>query len=249
MNGSKPLIGIPCRHDVSTIYAKDPVNAQGDKYLRVISQAGGIPLLIPLNLEMPALRTLYDLAAGILLPGGGDIEPALYQQSTRHELSDVQPDRDQTEIVLSRWAAEEGKPLLGICRGIQVIAVAAGGTVCQDLPTERPEATLHRYDYLGEGEDRWHYMAHEVELNPASRLCHILQTERLWVNSLHHQAVESVPAPLHIAGCSSDGVAEAIELPGHPFYCAVQWHPEVLTGEDEFARQLFRAFVEACMRT
>ena len=147
MKSSLPLIGIPCRHDASAYYGKNPVNAQNESYLSAVSQAGGLPFLIPLNLETPALRTLYELAEGILLTGGGDVDPSLLQQDPHPTLSDIQPDRDELEITLSRWAAADGKPILGICRGIQVMAVAAGGTLCQDLPSQRPEATLHNYGY------------------------------------------------------------------------------------------------------
>jgi putative glutamine amidotransferase len=192
------------------------------------------------------MRTLYDLAAGILLTGGGDIDPALYGQEPNAKLVDVQADRDQEEITISRWAAADAKPLLGICRGVQVMAVAAGGTLCQDLPSLMPEATLHNYAYCTEGSNAWDYIAHEVELTPSCRLSQILQTRRLGVNSLHHQAVESIPEPFQIVGRSSDGVVEVIELPGHPFYCGVQWHPEILVAEHETARRIFRGFVEVC---
>jgi putative glutamine amidotransferase len=248
MKTTLPLIGIPCQQDITSDSFKDPVNSQSQAYLTAVTQAGGIPFLIPLNLETHALRRLYDLAAGIILAGGGDIEPARYDQAPVEGvvLSNVQPARDETEITLSRWAAAEGKPTLAICRGIQLMAVAAGGSLCQDLPLLRPEATLHQYAYMGEGSNPDDYLAHEVELSLTSRLARILQRPRLWTNSLHHQAVEHVPPPFEIAGCSSDGVIEAIELPGHRFFIGVQWHPEILLHKQEEARLIFRGFIEAC---
>jgi putative glutamine amidotransferase len=246
MKPAKPLIGIPCYHDKSSSYSQSPVNAQFETYLSAISQAGGIPFLIPLNLERLALRQLYDLSSGILLAGGGDIDLALYGQTPQTKLYSVQPDRDQLEMTLSRWAADEGKPTLGICRGIQVMAVAAGGTLCQDLPTQKPTATLHNYIYQTEGTNAVDHLAHEVEFTSTSRLAQILQTNTMWVNSLHHQAVESVPAPLQITGCSSDGVVEVIEHPEHPFFYGVQWHPELLVAAHQSARRIFEAFVAVC---
>ncbi len=246
IKSSSPLIGIPCRHDTSNNYAKELVNVQSETYLSAISQAGGIPLLIPLNLERAALRTLYDLAAGILLTGGGDIDPALYGQEPHAKLVDVQADRDREEITISRWAMADGKPLFGICRGVQVIVVAAGGALCQDIPSLMPQATLHNYAYRGEGSNGRDCIIHEVELTPSCRLSQILQTKRLKVNSLHHQAVESVPEPFQIVGRSTDGVIEVVELPGHPFYCGVQWHPEILVAKHETSRRTFRGFVEIC---
>ncbi len=246
MKPTPPIVGVPCRHDFSVLYNQRPVYAQSEGYLSAITQAGGIPFLIPLNLDRPALRRLYDLSQGILLPGGGDIAPELCYQEPHATLSDVQPDRDELEITLSRWAAAEGKPLLGICRGIQVMAVAGGGTLCQDLPSQMPEAKLHNYGYLNGNSPTWHDLVHEVRLSPDSRLAQILQTTSLWVNSLHHQAVQNVAEPFAITGRSSDGVVEVIELADHRFWCGVQWHPEVLLAEHVSARRLFEAFIEAC---
>jgi len=231
---------------VSSGFGKKPVNAQFDAYLSAVSRAGGVPFLIPLSLEMSALRELFNLASGIVLTGGGDIDPAYYHQVPQTKLYNVQPDRDQVEMAFSRWASEEGKPTLGICRGGQVMAVAAGGTLCQDLPSQKPEAELHNYVYQQEGTNSDDFLAHAVKLESTSRLAKILQTDTLWVNSLHHQAVESVSNSLQIMGYSTDGVVEVVEQAGHPFFCGVQWHPELLVAEHKQARQIFEAFVKAC---
>ena len=244
---NKPLIGIPCRRDKSLKYPNSSAtNAQGETYIAAIAQAGGIPFLIPLNLEDADLRVLYNLCHGILLTGGGDIDPKLLDQADHPTLSDVQSERDRVEITLSRWAIAEKKPLLGICRGIQVLAVSGGGTLYQDLPSQLPEAMLHNYGYLQETSPSWLDLPHEVHLTPASRMAQILQTTSLMVNSLHHQAVREVAPPFAISGRSNDGVVEAIEFSDHPFCCAVQWHPEALTEKHETARRLFESFVETC---
>ncbi|MDX1522533.1 MAG: gamma-glutamyl-gamma-aminobutyrate hydrolase family protein [Anaerolineae bacterium] len=243
-----PLIGIPCRHDLSVNYRRRPVQAQSEAYLDALTEAGGIPFLIPLNLADDALRCLYDLAHGILLSGGGDIDPEILQEPGHPSLSDVQPVRDRVEMMFSRWAAEDGKPLLGICRGVQVMAVAAGGTLCQDIPSAMPDATYHTYEYLNGNSPGYEDLIHDVEVTANSRLAEIVRTGRLKVNSLHHQAVAGLAAPMTVCGRSPDGVIEAIELPYHPFFLGVQWHPEALTADHHTAKALFDAFVAASDR-
>lgn len=247
MNPSNaPLIGIPCRHDKSVIYRKSAVNAQNESYLDAISKVGGIPFLIPLNLDTASLRKLYTLADGILLAGGGDINPALYGAEKFGNESDPQYDRDEMEILISRWAMEDDKPVLGICRGIQILAVATDGDIIQDLPTQLPTATEHNYIYLDDESHTIEDIVHRVNLTSGSQLQKIMQSESINVNSMHHQAVKSVVAPMEVVGLSSDGVIEAISLPSHPFFIGVQWHPEVLVDKFDWAWILMRAFVDAC---
>ncbi len=245
MKAESPKIGLLCRHDRSLNYRQKPIYAQNEPYIQAVSQAGGIPFLIPLNLPESSLRTLYDLADGLVLTGGGDVEPSLYHHNPHPTQGDVQPDRDRDEITVARWAAAEGKPLLGICRGIQVIAVAAGGELWQDLPSQLPEANLHRYAYNNQNAHPDDYLIHAVELAPSCRLAQIVGSDPIWTNSMHHQAVKHVPEPFRVTGRASDGVVEVVEHPGHPFFIGVQWHPEVLTHQHESARQIFKAFVEA----
>ena len=222
----QPLIGVPCYQDTSSNYSKQPVNAQIDAYLSAVTGAGGTPFLIPLNLDEPALRQLFDLSQA--------------------KLHSVQPHRDEVEMTLSRWAAEDGKPTLAICRGLQIVAVAAGASLYQDLPGQMPQATLHNYAYQTEGTNPHDYLAHEVDLTPESRLAEIFPTTKLWGNRLHHQAVRQLSPPLQVVGYSTDGVIEALELPQHPFFCAVQWHPELLLAKQKEPQLIFEAFVAAC---
>ncbi len=241
----QPLIGIPSRHDRSGNYRLSPVNAQAEPYLKAIVQAGGIPFLIPLNLPKPALRRLYDLSDGLLLTGGGDVEPTLYGAAAHRTQGDVQPDRDAEEILLTQWAAADKKPLLAICRGIQVISVAFGGTLWQDIPSQVADAHLHHYIYNKKGSNPPDFLTHAVNLAEDSHLAQILQSNTVWTNSLHHQAVKTVENGLKVMGRSTDGIIETVEKPGHPFFIGVQWHPEVLTAHLESARVIFRAFVTA----
>jgi len=126
-----------------------------------------------------------------------------------------------------------------------VMTVAAGGTLCQDINSEMPDASRHDYLYRTVGYAR-NYLAHHVTVKPESRLAQIIQAETIAVNSLHHQAIQSAPKPYQIIAYAQDGVPEAIDLPGHPFCCGVQWHPEELVDDEEAARKIFSAFVAAC---
>ncbi|TVQ19840.1 MAG: gamma-glutamyl-gamma-aminobutyrate hydrolase family protein [Spirochaetaceae bacterium] len=241
-----PLIGLPCRNDRSLEYNETPVYAQSVVYMRAIVQAGGVPFLIPLNLPRPSLRRLYDVASGILLTGGGDIDPPIYGAGMDATLGDVQPDRDRDEIAITRWAMADRRPLMGICRGIQVIAVTAGGSLIQDIPSEVPGAVLHAEPKGAEQGQPNADVVHTIAAPASSRLAQIVGAETISVNSFHHQAVRAVPAPLKVVGTSPDGMVEAIEHPDHPFLIGVQWHPELLIDSQESAVRIFCAFVQAC---
>ena len=245
-SSSAPLIGILARHDKSVTYRQSAVNAQNEAYLHAVTQSGGIPFIIPLNLSEDALRRLYDLADGLLLAGGGDIDPVLYGATPRGDESDMQRDRDDAEIQLVQWAAADGKPLLAICRGIQIIAVSMGGALVQDLPSQMPQAAKHNHRYLAEDGHKITDLIHDVEISAASGLSRVLGATRLRVNSMHHQAVKSVAEPLQVVARSEDGVIEAVEIPAHRFFVGVQWHPEVLVDTEPWARAIVSAFVAAC---
>jgi putative glutamine amidotransferase len=245
-DGRLPSIGIPCRGEVSRIYKGQPINTQNSTYIRAIIGAGGVPFLIPVEARGDMLRILYEQADGILLTGGGDIAPGFFGEDPHPSLSDVQPERDELEFALIRWGLAEGKPLLGICRGIQTLNVAAGGTLYQDIPSQCPSAGRH--DFFYSGDYPRDFMAHPVAVEPDSRLNAALGTAHLSVNSLHHQALKEVAPVYRSVAHSPDGIVEGIEAPEHPFAVGVQWHPEELTESQAEARRLFAAFVEACGR-
>src|SRR5512137_829142 len=183
-----PLIGIPCRGEVSRIYKGQPINTQNSTYIRAIIGAGGAPFLIPVEARGDTLRILYEQADGILLTGGGDIAPSFFGEDPHPSLSDVQPERDELEFVLIRWGLAEGKPLLGICRVIQALNVAAGGTLYQDIPSQCPGAGRH--DFFYSGDYPRDFLAHAVAVELNARLSAALGATRLPVNSLHHQALK-----------------------------------------------------------
>jgi putative glutamine amidotransferase len=213
---------------------------QNETYVDAILRAGGTPVLIP-SVPDGRLRPLYDLIDGLLLPGGVDIHPARYGEEIHERCGKITPQRDEVELHLARWAMDEGKPLLAICRGIQVLNVAMGGSLYQDLEAQARGALRHNW-FPGFRRDR---LSHPVEIAAGARLAAILGTTSLQVNSLHHQAVRRLGERLIAVGRSPDGVVEAVEAGDHPFAMGVQWHPEELVAADPSARRLFDVFVAA----
>lgn len=204
-----------------------------------VERAGGLPLLIPAGLQTDTLRALYERADALLIPGGGDINPARYGAPAHPLTAGIDDARDQLEITAVRWAAAEGRPLLGICRGHQLVHVALGGMLVQDIPSQ--VETSIRHNNPVNRRDR----IHPVSVAPDSRLAALLRAVNPAVNSLHHQAVNR-PAPgLRVVAHAPDGVIEASELPDHPFFLAVQWHPEDLIDDDPAMLHLFEALVQA----
>ncbi len=206
-----------------------------------IADAGGLPVYIPTGLAEDVLRDLYERVDAVLLPGGPDVDPVYYGEERHPETKIIDDARDSLELTLARWTYADDRPLFGICRGHQVMNVAFGGTLVQDIPSE--VKTDLRHD-TPDGLPRT-TIEHSVELAPDSRLASILGTTKVGVNSLHHQAVER-PAPgVLITGYSPDGVVEALEAPDKQFVLSVQWHPEDLYTGDDSMKRLFESFVEA----
>ncbi|HLQ31877.1 MAG TPA: gamma-glutamyl-gamma-aminobutyrate hydrolase family protein [Chloroflexota bacterium] len=240
----RPLIGITC--GTLTPEHGEPAYGANQAYVQALQQAGALVVLIPPG-GVAAASALVERLDGLLLPGGADIDPRSYGEEPVDEVTATYPERDELEIAALCAARERGTPVFGICRGQQLINVALGGTLYQDLPSQLTlkhddEAVPHRTarelgrDYLG----------HEIEVRPESRLRSILGQERLWVNTFHHQAVKSVAPGLMVTATSPDGVTEGLETPDGRIL-AVQCHPEELTHL-EWAAALFRAFVEQARR-
>jgi putative glutamine amidotransferase len=236
---SAPLIGITTyRH--SHRQGGFSLISIAEAYIRAISQAGGTPVSIPLGLSEKQLQAMLPRLDGILFSGGGDIEPERFGADPHPEVSFVDPDRDRVEIHLVLEAVQRGVPLLGICRGIQTINVALGGTLYTHVPEQLPGAVHPPYI---ESKPR-DYLAHEVNIQPGTRLYDILGHSSVQVNSLHHQGIERLAPGLMVSAQAPDGLIEGVELSDYPFGLAVQWHPEWLMAHVPM-RALFRAFVEA----
>lgn len=237
-----PLIGIPSA-------ALEPSPVPGARYYRMngnysaaLAAAGAIPVAIPLELPVHLLHALLDRLDGLCLAGGDDVDPARYGEAPHPALGQVDPLRDETEIVLARRALATGRPILAICRGIQLLNVAAGGSLYQDIPAQLPAASRHAFKLAEVG---WAYQAHRVRLAAGSRLAAILGSDELWTNSFHHQSVKQPGDGLLPVAWAEDGVIEGIEAADHRFAIGVQWHPEGAFRSDPFSQRLFAAFVEA----
>lgn len=238
----QPLIGITTAHYVS-INDRD-IDGTPPAYIRAVAQAGGLPVLIPYGLGLETTRAIYERVDAVLIIGGGDIDPDYYG-AQRHPATQIDPDRDEYDLALARWAYHDDMPLFGICRGHQVVNVALGGTLVQDIPSEIATQLLHDVP----GEFPRSGRKHRVKINPISRLAEIIGSTEIDVNSYHHQSVEKPAPSAYVAAYTEDGVVEALELPGKRFALSVQWHPELMVDDDENARRLFSAFVEAaCQR-
>jgi putative glutamine amidotransferase len=236
-----PLIGITTSLTADRTPERAYVNIA---YIRAVQDAGGIPLLLPPHLSAEVRTALWQRLDGLVLTGGGDIDPARFGQPRHPKTDDVAPARDELELALTRRALDDALPLLGICRGIQVLNVALGGTLVQDLPSERPGPIAH-----SQSEPR-HEATHPVKvMGEGTRLGRVLGRLELQVNSMHHQAIDRLGAGLREVAWAPDGVVEGVELPGDErFFLGVQWHPEELVAHDPAARNLFSAIVDAARR-
>jgi putative glutamine amidotransferase len=240
-SSARPLIG--CTTYKKAIPQNQPIEVYGlmPSYTEAISAAGGVPVLIPLGLGEEELLAIFDRVDGILLPGGGDVEPDLYHGNSHMTLWGIDPERDRTEFILSRAAVQHRKPILAICRGIQVLNVALGGTLWEDIGSMLPNAIEHD---ISNGTQRNH-LSHPVNIRQDSVLAKALGKTECRVNSIHHQAIRDVAPELMVTAHAPDNVIEGAEIPSHPFAVAVQWHPENLIGDDPAMLSLFRALVEA----
>lgn len=235
-----PVIGITGRTEQAARLPGSPLFAVAQVYVCAVELGGGAPLIIPPHLEEDGLRSIFERLGGLLLSGGGDIQPALFGEQDSGLLWQVDEQRDRAELALARWALAEKLPLLAICRGIQMLNVAAGGTLIQDIPTQVPGALPHSTIFRSLSQ-----IAHTVEVAAESRLAGLIGAGEVEVNSAHHQAVKGVGAGLVVAARAPDGIVEGLEMPDHPFCIGVQWHPEVMVENHPAMRRLFAGLVEA----
>jgi putative glutamine amidotransferase len=235
---TSPLIGITTYRILSR-YGY-PVIGVTEAYNQALSRAGAHPVLVPLGLPDDSLQGLLARLDGILFSGGGDVHPQRYGAQPHPLVDSVDEDRDRVEITLIQEVMARGIPFLGICRGLQVINVALGGSLYEDLLDQHPNALKHDR-FPGEARD---FLAHPVTINRDSQLLDILGSAEIEVNSLHHQGIRRLSPKLRATAHAPDGVIEAVEAPAHPFGLAVQWHPEWLQAHLAM-RALFEKFVQA----
>ncbi len=209
-------------------------------YVNAVIGAGGTPLLIPVGIPVEKHRELLDRVDGLILTGGGDINPATYNRPMHHTVSGIDNGRDEIDISLARLAVEIKKPILGICRGYQILNISHGGTLYTDIASQKPNALFHAcWNDLPRD-----FTPHTVTVEPGTKLAEILGASQVSVNSLHHQGVETVAPGFKIVATAPDGLVEGFEVPSHPFALGVQWHPEAMPDRPDM-QAIFKALVNA----
>lgn len=230
---SKPVIGLVAAEDPRIAPDKHMVNTA---YLQALIAAGATPLVIPVDGDADRATEYLPLLDGLLVPGGEDVTPSFYGQAPVPQVVYTYAEKDRMDLALVRMAAEAGLPVFGICRGLQVINVCFGGTLIQDLPSQRPGSLVHTSDKDAP-------RTHGARLVPGSLMDRLLGGEPLTVNTYHHQAVDILAPGFSITAYGEDGVVEAIEDEARNIY-AVQWHPERMVAAQPRFRPLFRFLAE-----
>ena len=232
----KPIIGITCLHDWS-----EGRHRQNDTYINAVSKAGGIPILLPCLIDKNAIEVHLTLIDGLLVSGGPDADPRYFDAEPEPGLGAVNPSMDAYEVPLIQRALELDMPVLGICRGEQMLNIAAGGTLIQHIPATVAKALKHRQDAPR------HYPTHTVQVAGDTRLASMLGEGLLRVNTFHHQAVLDLAPGFICSAVAPDGIIEAIESSTHSYAIGVQWHPEGMWNESFNYDGLFNGFIEAAL--
>ncbi len=246
----RPVVGVPTQ----TLQAIDGIPeglphswVMNHRYFLALTSVGALPWMVPLlDRDPDTLRGIYERLDGVFIAGGVDMHPESYGEELHELCGRTDRSRDMVELLFARWALEDGKPLLGVCRGMQVMNVAAGGTLYQDCGEQFPGAIKHDY-FPTAGYERDH-LAHRVQLVEGTRLHGIYGDASAMVNSMHHQGVKTLGEGLRASAHAPDGLLEALEDTGtHRFAVGVQWHPEMLIEKDEPTHRLFHHFVQSAV--
>ncbi|MEH7225937.1 gamma-glutamyl-gamma-aminobutyrate hydrolase family protein [Bacillus sp. JJ1566] len=232
---TKPIIGVTSHVEL------DSKHTLSNDYIQAVIQAGGIPVILPIGIDEDVSQ-LANKIDGLLLTGGGDIDPTLFGEEPHPKLGTISPGRDHLEPAIIKEMLAANKPILAICRGIQILNIALGGDMYQDIYSQHETQLLQHSQRATR-----HHLAHFVKAKEGSLLASVAGTTEFKVNTYHHQAVRHVPFPLDVSGVASDGIIEAIESTGHSFVLGVQWHPEGLAvNGDDISKRIFSRFVESC---
>ena len=238
----RPIIGI-------TTQTLEPIPGElprcwvmSQRYVDVLTSVGAIPWVIPLTHDMATLRALYERLDGVFLPGGVDMDPEVYSESRLPVCGVTDPDRDRVEVALVQWAMADRKPVLAVCRGVQVLNVAAGGTLYQDL-AEWCEAAI-KHDYWPMEPRQRRDLVHAVHIEAGTQLASIIGAGATTVNSMHHQGIKQLAPGLVVNALAPDGLIEGVEGRDEGYLMGVQWHPEELVESDPAMRRLFESFIE-----
>lgn len=233
------VVGVTCSTITAEGVRKQALNRT---YVRALEAVGVVPIILPVTDRNASIDRLLGIVDGLLFTGGVDIAPERYGQSPIPELGEVDTDRDAAEIPLMRAAISQDLPILCICRGIQLLNVATGGALYQDVRADG--VTTHDHQQTNHGAPR-DALTHTVHVEPGSRLREIVGESEIRTNSLHHQSLRDLGMGVQATAFADDGVVEGAEIPGNRWVVAVQWHPEETAPFDEPSKRLFRRFAEA----
>lgn len=237
----KPIIGVTSSETFNG--SKEYCQVHIDN-ITAISKAGGIPMILPNVEDLSELKRLASQLDGLYLTGGEDVDPQLYNEEPIPELGIINPRRDLFEIKITQIMLEQQKPVLGVCRGCQVLNVALGGSLYQDIYSQIDGKLLKHRQSAPDG-----HMTHFVHVEKDSLLYRLIGLEQFKVNSRHHQAVSSVASKLKVSAVASDGIVEAIESDASNFILGVQWHPEnLVVAEDAISLRIYQGFIHACQK-
>lgn len=236
MNTKKPVIALTPYYNTET---DEPYMRPA--YLKAIRAVGGLPIILPLDLTKEDMEQLMNSCDAVLFTGGPDIHPFFFGEDTQAHCGNVCLKRDNLEFALLEIAMKHQKPILGVCRGAQMLNVGLGGNIYQDIPSQFPQEfpIAHAQPF------KYEIPSHKVKVISGTLLASITQTPSISVNSMHHQAVRNVAPGLIASGFAAGGLIECIEKPDYPFFLGVQWHPEYLWEEDAAMKRLFQMFVDA----
>ncbi|WP_010272481.1 gamma-glutamyl-gamma-aminobutyrate hydrolase family protein [Paenibacillus senegalensis] len=235
----KPLIG------VTSSIKEDRLLITGLDYVMSMEWAGGTPVVLPNLADAAAMDHIANSIDGLLVTGGKDIDPTWFGEEPHVKLGEVSPQRDHFEMQMVQRMMKLDKPILGICRGCQILNVTSGGDLYQDIHSQNEGPLLQHYQVA----PRYH-VSHFIDVVEGSLLHQISGSQRYKVNSYHHQALRKVADGFEVTARASDGIIEAFESKNHKFVLGVQWHPEnLLKKDDVYAQRLFQAFIEACRQS
>ena len=233
----RPLIGVTPCYNYKT---NETFIRYG--YCEGINKSGGLAMLLPVTGDDELLHDIVERCDGILISGGPDIDAKFYGENNMPYNGEISPHRDYLEVYIAKKAIELNKPLYGICRGIQVMNVALGGTLYQDIYTQIDDCKLVKH---AQDAPKW-YPTHDISIEKGSRVWKSFMKDRIRVNSFHHQAVRDVAPGFRVTSRAPDGIVESIELEGHIFAVGVQWHPELMWNEYPEFLGLFMDFIDSC---
>ncbi|MDC3414410.1 gamma-glutamyl-gamma-aminobutyrate hydrolase family protein [Terrihalobacillus insolitus] len=235
----KPLIGI-----TSSIDVDEQSSTVGTDNIKAITRAGGLPIILPNFLQEEDIDQVADTIDGFYATGGYDIDPTLFGEEPHPNLGLITPERDRFEVALIKKLLEQNKPILAVCRGCQIVNIAAGGTMYQDIYAQMDQELLQHQQKAPKG-----HGSHYVQVETNSLLYDIIESRKLKVNSRHHQANREVPSTFKISGKANDGVIEAIESSKHTFVLGLQWHPENMAATGDITSlRIYQSFIRACQK-